>query len=62
MKRYDDMIGGFIESKNGGWVRFEDVESVLRKILEIMNKGTPNRRYPKVWEKKIIDLIDREIK
>lgn len=50
------------EHPNGQWVKFEDVEAVFDKILEIMNKGTPNRRYGlKVWEQKIVDLIDREI-
>ena len=62
MKRYKDTIDEMIEHSKGKWVRFEDVESVLLKIREIMEKGTPNRRYGlKVWEQKIVDLIDREI-
>lgn len=62
MKRYKDTISEMVEHPKGQWVKFEDVESVFDKIIEIMNKGTPNRRYGlKVWEQKIVDLIDREI-
>lgn len=51
-----------VEHPNGQWVKFKDVEAAFEKILEIMEKGTPNRRHgTKVWEQKIIDLIDREI-
>lgn len=62
MKRYDDTIGGFIENNRGKWVKFEDAKAVLNKILEIIEKGTPNRRHPKVWEQKIVDLIEEEKK
>lgn len=53
-----------LDTKEGEWVKFEDVKAAMEKILLIMEKGTPNRRSYrryKVWEKKIIKLCEETI-
>lgn len=51
----------FYESHNGEWVKFEEVEDFLKKILRIIHSGTPNRSRYKLWESKLIDLCTEEL-
>lgn len=57
MKRYNIIDQELVESDSGEWVRFEEVDSTLKDILNIIKNGTPNRSKYKLWEEKIIDII-----
>lgn len=49
MQRYSTDL----DSKDGEWVKFEDVKAAMEQILLIMDKGTRNRGSLKLWESKL---------
>lgn len=46
-----------VESQDGEWVKFEDLNTFLKDILRRFEIKTQNRRYYKDWEKEIFNKM-----
>lgn len=57
MKRYNNKNEEMVESQDGEWVKFEDLNTFLKDILRRFEIKTQNRRYYKDWEKEIFNKM-----